>query len=383
MSNKYILIHAWTVHFDGENYFLPYTHWTYLNEIVIYYDRVSLLSCVKVNYEVANSDMISLNSFLNVDIIELPFSKGYAASIKYFFKYYKTYKGLKNIDVYYARYPIPFGWMSKIFQKNKKRIIHFVGDPIDATRTNPNLSAIRKLIMLTLFKPEHRMYLWACKGASVYTNGFHIAKKLKKKGINATALISSTLNESDFNINVNKTIDSNYPKLVYVGYLRKAKGVETLIKSFKLIQKKYPQAKFSIVGTGEFKTDLIHLTTKEQISNVKFIGHIDNRLRLNDILREHDIFCFASLSEGSPRVVLEAMANGLAVVSTPVGSLPAIFQDNENILFAEFNDDVSFKEKIDQLISNPEFYTRITQNAFSKVKAFTLKSFIKNVFDEK
>ena len=383
MKAEKLIIHARTVHQCGNHYFLPYTHWVYLKEVVNYYNKICLLSPIKSIAKSESKSLECLDLFENLEVISLPFSSSYLQASKHFFAYYNTYKKLKGYDVFYARYPIPYGWMSKIFHKDKKRIIHFVGDPIDATKTNPNLSTIKKLIMLTLFKPEHRMYLWACKDASVYTNGFHIAKKLEKKGINATALISSTLNDSDFYINEDKTIDSNCPKLIYVGYLRKAKGVETLIKSFKIIQHKFPEAIFSIVGTGEFESELIQLTKKEQISNVKFLGHIDNRLSLNKILRDHDIFCFGSLSEGSPRVILEAMANGLAVVSTPVGSLPAVFQNNKNILFAEFNDEVSFSEKIDQLISHPDVYTSLTQNAINEVRAFTIKSFIKRIFDEK
>ncbi|MBT8394399.1 MAG: glycosyltransferase family 4 protein [Bacteroidia bacterium] len=382
MKDKNLLIHAWTVHKSGHNNYLPYTHWVYLKEILKYYDTVSLLSPIKAYNQIAKGGMVSLNTFPRVKIIELPFSNGYAGSIKHFFKYYSTYKNLKDIDVFYARYPIPFGWLAKVFNKEETRIIHFVGDPVDATKNNPNIGKVKKLLMLNLFMPEHKMYLWACRDASVYTNGYHIAEKLRKRGINAQPLISSTLKESDYYLEEGKTIKSASPKLVYVGYLRKAKGVETLIRSFKLVQKEFPSAILSIIGTGEFETELIRLVDQLKLKNVNFIGHIDDRDRLNKILRNHDIFCFASLSEGSPRVVLEAMANGLAVVSTPVGSLPVTFVDNEEILFANFNDPNTFYKQIEHLVANPLIYTAITKKAYKKVQSFTIESFIKNIFDE-
>ena len=383
IAGKSILIQAWTIIKCGNNYYLPYTHWVYLNEIVNYYSQVLLLSIIKQVPECEIKSLKTINNFKNVEIFKLPYSDNYIGAIKNFLCYLKIYKNLAVFDVFYARYPIPFGWMAKVFYKDKKRIIHFVGDPVDATKNNPNLSKIKKFLMLSLFKPEHHMYLWACKGAHVYTNGFHIAEKLKMKGVNAESLVSSTLTEEDYFLKDGKTISTDSPKLVYVGYLRKSKGIETLIRSFLLVQKKFPNAIFSIIGTGEYEADLKELVSQFQLRNIDFIGHVEDRDRLNRILREHDIFCFASLSEGSPRVVLEAMANGLAVVSTPVGSLPAVFQNNENILFAEFNDEVSFSEKINLLISNQDVYSKITQNAFNKVQTFTIKSFIKKIFDEK
>ena len=50
---------------------------------------------------------------------------------------------------------------------------------------------------------------------------------------------------------------------------------------------------------------------------------------LNLLLREHDIFCFASLSEGSPRVVLEAMANGLPVVCSNIRGNSDLIDDGK------------------------------------------------------
>ena len=377
---KSILIQAWSVYKIQDHYYLPYTHWIYLNEIVNYYDEVCLLSPVNVN-DISNAGLVRVD-FKNVYIEALPYSNSYLTSIKFFYSYFSIYKKMKYFDVSYARYPIPFGWLQKFFLKGTKRIIHFVGDPIDAAITNPNFNFLKKVLLITFFMPEHLMYMWACKGAKVYTNGFHLAERLKKYGVNATPLISSTLNQNDFYFEANKILNPESLKIVYVGYLRKAKGVETVLKAFHLLQNTYANAKLTIVGDGEFHNHLNQMVLKDEIQNVSFLGHIDDRNQLNEILRNNDIFCFASLSEGSPRVILEAMANGVNVVSTPVGSLPDIFNDNENIIFANFNDEKDFYEKINTLLNNKEKAFNIKLNAYNKIKNFTIESFIKNIFYE-
>jgi glycosyltransferase involved in cell wall biosynthesis len=377
---KSILIQAWVVHKFRDNYYLPYTHWIYLNEIVKYYDEVCLLSPVNVN-DASNKGLVSID-FSNVYVKELPYSNSYISSVKNFYTYFATYKKIKYFDVSYARYPAPFGWLQKIFLKKTNRIVHFVGDPIDAAKTNPNFNTFKKISLISFFMPEHLMYMWACRGAKVFTNGFHLTERLTKYGVKAIPLISSTLNHNDFYFDNNKILNPESPKIVYVGYLRKAKGVETVIKAFHLIQKKYVNAKLAIVGSGEFHNHLNQMVMKDEIKNVSFLGHIDDRNQLNEILRSNDIFCFASLSEGSPRVILEAMANGINVISTPVGSLPDIFKNDENILFADFNDEKDFFSKIDGVISNSEKAFLLRSNASKLVREYTLECFIRKIFYE-
>lgn len=377
-----ILIHAWTLHKKENNYYIPYTHWVYLQEIVKYYDKVCLLSPVNQNLKNENQ-FEAINVFKNVEVYELPFSEGYIDAVKYFFLYKKAYKELAlKYDEVYARYPIPFGWLQKKHFKDKKRIIHFVGDPIDTIINNPNLSTLKKKLYTTFFKPENYMFTKACKQAKVYTNGYHIAERLKKKGVNAIPLVSSTLNKKDFYFEANRIIDIDAPKIIYAGYLRKAKGVETVINSFALLQKEKPKASLTIIGQGESELLLKSIIKEKKIKNVVFTGHVDNRSRLNELLRTHDIFCFASLSEGSPRVILEAMANGLAVVSTPVGSLPYTFVDKDDILFAKFNDAADFKDKLLTISSDNVYYNKIRKNSFDKAFTFTIDNFLKNIFYE-
>lgn len=377
-----ILIQAWVVHKSNDTYFLPYTHWVYLNEIVKYYDKVTLIAPIKMNENSISEGLLSISEWKSIEVIELPYASTYIRSVKYFRSYLKKYSSLGDFDVSYSRYPIPFGWLQKFYLKKTKRIIHFVGDPIDATKSNPNFSRLKKFILVSFFMPEHLMYIWSCKSATVYTNGFHIAEKLKKSGINATSLISSTLNIEDFHKREIEEINQSEPKILYVGYLRKAKGVETVLYAFKILKKKYPNAKLTIVGSGEFETQLKNITNENKITNVHFEGHVDQRNKLNQIFRSHDIFCFASLSEGSPRVILEAMANNINIVSTPVGALPHIFEDEKDIIYAKFNDPLDFSNKIDKLIQNPQLSLKIRENSYLKAEENTISGFLKKIFYE-
>ena len=225
------------------------------------------------------------------------------------------------------------------------------------------------------------MFILACYGnVKVFSNGHHISKKLKKFGILAKPLISTTLIPSDF---YHKEILQNSKKfkLLYVGYLRKAKGVDVVINAFKILNDEFSNTfSLSVVGKGEDEFYLHNLADSLGVE-VSFLGHIDDRKALNNIMRESDIFCFASLSEGSPRVILEAIANGLSIVTTPVGSLPYIFKDKQDLLFFDFNDSKMLAEKVKYLASNPKVRKELSISSYRKVQGFQIDSFIKEVFD--
>src|SRR5690606_39267632 len=223
---------------------------------------------------------------------------------------------------------------------------------------------------------------WACKGARVFTNGYHIAERLSKNNIKAIPIVSSTLTERDFFFK-EKRINKYNTKFIYLGNLRTAKGVETILRAFKLYNEKYENSSFKIIGSGEFEYKLQQIVKNENIKNVDFLGRIDDRDLINYHLRDSDIFLFGSLSEGSPRVVLEAIANGLIVISTPVGSLPNIFENEKNILFADFNNPYDFYEKINLITQDEALSNIIRKESYNLIQNFTIQNFLKKIFDEK
>lgn len=375
-----LLIHAWRVEKKDGHYYLPFSHWIYLKEIVQYYDEVVLIAGCKHLAGSQHTEDIAITGLGNISVHELPMGSGsYISSVKYFPAYFNAYRRVQGVSTYYSRYPTPFGWLQKLFATTTPRIIHYVGDPADAALNNPNFSVVKKKLLTSGFALENALYRWACKGATVYTNGHHLAARLAKAGIAATPLISSTLTDNDFYY-ADKTLQPESARFIYLGYLRTAKGVETVLQAFALYNKKYPNSSFTIIGSGEFAGPLETMVAEQQLSNVRFLGKIEDREVINAELRGADIFLFASLSEGSPRVVLEAMANGLAVISTPVGSLPDFFSDQQDIVFADFNDPQDFFNKMLQLTQNNSTYNALRSASYNKVKAVTIASFIERIF---
>lgn len=378
ISNSIVLLSGWRIDCCcGKNY-INYTHYIYLKEMIKYYDEIVLIVPFRSIDILSEERNIFLD--LKVKIEPLPYFDKYSQGMKYFFNYYKAIKKYDRISLFYCRFPSPYAWMPKILF-NKRCIIDYVGDPIVENFANKNKNIFVKCIKAFMFIPEYSLILIASKFSKVTTRGEHIKLKLKKYGILAKSIISSTILENElYEKSVN--LDKKEFSLVYLGYLRYPKGIMIFPEIIKNLLNKNYRIHLNIIGDGEAKESLMNEFKKLNLAHiVTFHGHLDNRRKILKILRDSDLFIFPSNAEGSPRVILESMANSCLVISTPVGSLPYHFKDKESILFANFNDEQSFTNQIEFAMNNIEKSNLIIKNAYNKIKQkYLMKDFIKKVF---
>ena len=335
-------------------------------------------------YEVSEEPKLKkIGRIENIEIVGLPKITSYLNAQKQLFLYCNVLNRIiKNVDVVYCRVPDPFCWIPALLF-HKKTIMHFVGDAIDATKYNEKWSLLKKKIMIAGYYPDYLLTIKAAKRSVVYTNGYHLLRRLEKYGVKATPVISSTMSEKMFDDNLPDLESRVLPvRLIYVGYIRFAKGMNCLMSLSKELRDKRVNFVFDVIGSGEMFDDLKRFVIEnELVGNVILHGHIDDKVELLQKIREADLFFFPSLSEGSPRVVIEAMSQGIPVVSTPVGSLPTTFEDKKEIRFFDFNDYKTACKIVEEFQANRKLFVTMRDNAYKKVKAnYTIEAFLGKVF---
>jgi glycosyltransferase involved in cell wall biosynthesis len=110
------------------------------------------------------------------------------------------------------------------------------------------------------------------------------------------------------------------PIALYVGNLKPEKGVLDLGKAWPTVLRHVPDATLLVLGDGPLGSDLTAMT-KPLGERVRLIA----RQPLEQVptyLAAADILVLPSHSEGTPNVVLEALASGRRVVATAVGGVP-------------------------------------------------------------
>ena len=109
------------------------------------------------------------------------------------------------------------------------------------------------------------------------------------------------------------------PVILGAGELCARKDFETIIKAFAILKKTYP-SRLIILGKGKKKQDLLALTESLGLNvDVSFPGFVNNPYAY---MSRASLFVLSSRCEGSPVVLMEALALGVPVVSTDCPSGP-------------------------------------------------------------
>lgn len=128
---------------------------------------------------------------------------------------------------------------------------------------------------------------------------------------------------TDF-ISNGKIINNSIKRIVYVGQVRKSKGVDSIIEVAKNNKKIF----FDIVGPLTSEYDEAALS---RIENIVLHG-AQKKDYVKKILDKADIFLFPTKSEGFSLALLEAMARGLPVITTDVGANKDMIEDNGGVI---------------------------------------------------
>jgi glycosyltransferase involved in cell wall biosynthesis len=113
--------------------------------------------------------------------------------------------------------------------------------------------------------------------------------------------------------------------ILAVGTVEPRKNFDTLIKSFVIIKRKFPDYKLVIAGKKGWKYHIVEAALKhyKMEQDVIFTGYLEDA-DLKAIYALAKVFVFPSLYEGFGIPPLEAMASGCPVVSSNVASLPEV-----------------------------------------------------------
>lgn len=114
---------------------------------------------------------------------------------------------------------------------------------------------------------------------------------------------------------------------------------------------------FDQESRGKLRFTVVGADSKITFPFITFEGEIADEKALELIYRDHDILVVTSSREGFPVVIMEAMANGLAVIATPVGDIPNRLNGENGIVLSTADEDKVVAEvvaEIKKLLDSPD-----------------------------
>ena len=142
------------------------------------------------------------------------------------------------------------------------------------------------------------------------------------------------------------------PVFLCMARLIKSKGLEEFARAAKRVKKLYPEARFILYGYPDEHPDSID--ENEIISNwlndfgVEYFGYAENPI---DAIKECSVFVLLSYKEGTPRVVLEAMAMGRPIITTDAPGCRETVKNGVNGFLVPRFDDVEAANAMTKLLS--------------------------------
>jgi L-malate glycosyltransferase len=194
------------------------------------------------------------------------------------------------------------------------------------------------------------------------------ADRLRFEGV-PTRKISVIANGLDIDAYAPRRPIAGVRRVVMVANLRPEKGHDVLLDAAALVLRRFPDARFDLVGGGPERAALEARAEALSISGaVSFLGHCEN---IPAQLAAADLFVLPSRSEAFPNAVLEAMAIGLPVIASAVGGLLEVIAHQRNGVLVAAGDAPALADEICALMADAPRAARMGAAARARAQEFS------------
>jgi glycosyltransferase involved in cell wall biosynthesis len=239
---------------------------------------------------------------------------------------------------------IPFQFLAKLL--GKKTIIHF-----HAFSSKTTIYSKYRRVYQYLFNKSDCVIVLSEYWKKELENTFQLKDKTK--------ILYNPCSEPNYSIRHKKQ-----RQILYAGTVNARKGYSDLIKAFALIANNFPDWKIVFAGNGEIEQGkaLAHeLNIQDQTI---FLGWVNGNEKAK-AFQETSIFCLPSYAEGFPMAVLDAWAYGLPVITTPVGGLPDVLEEDKNALIFEPGNIQQLAQQLQRIIEDTTLRESIEKESVS------------------
>jgi glycosyltransferase involved in cell wall biosynthesis len=164
------------------------------------------------------------------------------------------------------------------------------------------------------------------------------------------------------------------PRLIIACRQERSKGTGIVIEALPLIAKDFPGVTLDVLGAGSALNEFRELAKRLGVQHrVHFHGRVDHE-RVLQLLRNASLFCYPTrASEGFPKVVLEALACGLPVITTRVSVLPQLLAEGCGVLLDAATPEAA-AAAVRLCLSDSRQYVAMSNHALETARQYSLEN---------
>ena len=349
----------------------------YVDSLAPYFDKVVL--CVPVFDNPPDSG--SRVKATNVSLAPLPYFPG----PRQFYPMLPSIHGrlrawIDQCDVVHLRVPTPAAIFAfRIARAQNKKVFLLVVGDYDALLPHLGYRGIKKALFGAYVGFEEWALRHMTTRALTFANGAALRAKHEAQGARVIETKTTTLSDSDFAMRTD-TCSGTPIRLLTVSRIDPRKGLRALPALVADLTAAGADVTIDIVGPtigliGDSERDAIAADARNAGvgDRVRLPGPIALD-RLMPLYRDYDIFVLPTRpGEGIPRVLLEAMAAGLPIVTTRVSGISSLVRHEENGLLVDEASPLQLTAAVKRLLDTPSLRQRIIAGGYATARAHTLE----------
>lgn len=172
---------------------------------------------------------------------------------------------------------------------------------------------------------------------------------------------------------INRSVNRNQSSkilIALVGSYIPRKGIKDSVPALKKILEKFPQVQISFLGTW-YPMSTVYADFEACFHNrIKVVQHYQND-KLPQLLAGHDIFLFPSSYEAFGKALIEAMACGLAPITTNAAGPLEIVTDGQDAIMIPIRDQQAIENSLTRLITDQSLREKLRFNAYISAQRFS------------
>lgn len=286
---------------------------------------------------------------------------------------------VKRCDVIHLRVPTPAAIFAfRIARKTRPIFLLVVGD-YAALRPHLGYRGIKKALFAAYVAIEEWAVDFMAARSLTFVNGAALHAKHHAPGRRVHQTTTSTLHLDEV-AERSHALSGGALRLLTVSRIDPRKGLRVLPEVVAILRASGHDARVDVVGpaigqNGDAEREAIGARARR--SGVE--GHVTLRgaVPLDELMRlyrEFDVFVLPTKpGEGIPRVLLEAMANGLPVITTAVAGITSLITHEQNGLLVDGDSAAAIAAAIQRLIDDPQLRGRLIENGFQTARAHTIE----------
>lgn len=164
------------------------------------------------------------------------------------------------------------------------------------------------------------------------------------------------------------------PLLIAARNLEAIYGNDTVLRAFALLSESWPGARLSIAGSGPEAAALAALAQELGVADrVRFTGRLD-RDQMAALYRDADLMLNASRVDNMPNALLEALASGLAVVTSDVGGIPFIVRQRQTAMLVPPDDPQAMAKAAHEVLADASLHAALVAAGRDEVQRYRWSS---------